>query len=152
MIDLFRYSTVRQSETLFSGVDRDRPLAAPSTLCRFENGMRRRACIELSRLFVEFFIESFLAPPRELILDFDATDDLTCGMQETRFFHGYYDHYCFLPLYVFCRDQLLTAYLRPSKIDGAKHSRAILSLLVERFRQEWPVVRIIFRDDSGFYH
>ncbi|MBT3844249.1 MAG: transposase [Gammaproteobacteria bacterium] len=72
------------------------------------------------------------------------------GDQEGRFFHGYYDHYCFLPLYVFCGDQLLVSYLRPSNIDGAKHSWAILSLLVKRLRQQWPTVKIIFRGDSGF--
>jgi hypothetical protein len=89
-------------------------------------------------------------PPEELILDFDATDDPIHGDQVGRFFHAYYDHYCFLPLYVFCGDQLLVSYLRPSKIDAAKHSRAILKLLVRRFRQVWPQVRIIFRADSGF--
>ena len=70
--------------------------------------------------------------------------------QEGRFFHGYYDHYCFLPLYVFCRNQLLVSYLRPSKIDGAKHAWAILALLVKRLRQAWPQVKIILRADSGF--
>lgn len=72
------------------------------------------------------------------------------GNQEGRFFHGYYDHYCFLPLYVFCRNQLLVSYLRPSKIDGAKHAWAILALLVKRLRQTWSGVKIIFRGDSGF--
>ena len=148
--DLNDHHELRNDPLIQTVVGRDRQLATPSTLCRFENGIDRRACVDLSRLFVEFFVESFSAPPLELILDFDATDDPTYGMQENRFFHGYYDHYCFLPLYVFCGDQLLTAYLRPSKIDGAKHSRAILSLLVKRFRQEWPEVRIIFRGDSGF--
>lgn len=81
-----------------------------SCLCRFEP------------IVVEFFIESFSTPPRELILDFEATDDLTYRMQENCFFHGYYDYDCFLPLYVFCGDQLLAAYLRPSKIDAAKHA------------------------------
>ncbi len=89
-------------------------------------------------------------PPEALILDFDATDDLVHGRQEGRFFHGYYDHYCFLPLYVFCGDQLLVSYLRPSQIDGAKHAWAILALLVKRLRQAWPRVRIVFRGDSGF--
>ena len=70
--------------------------------------------------------------------------------QEGRFFHGYYDAYCFLPLYVFCGDQLLVSYLRPSRIDGAKHAWAILALLVKRLRQSWPKVRIIMRADSGF--
>jgi hypothetical protein len=85
-----------------------------------------------------------------LILDFDATDDAVHGRQEGRFFHGYYDRYCFLPLYVFCGDQLLCAYLRQSRIDGAKHAWAILALLVKRLRAEWPKVKITFRADSGF--
>ena len=106
--------------------------------------------IGMSKEFVEVFIDSFEETPEELILDFDSTDDAVHGKQEGRFFHGYYDHYCFLPLYVFCGDQLLAAYLRPSKIDGAKHAWAVLSLLVKRFRREWPDVRIIFRGDSGF--
>ncbi|MFQ5959410.1 MAG: IS1380 family transposase, partial [Alphaproteobacteria bacterium] len=72
------------------------------------------------------------------------------GHQEGRFFHGYYDHYCFLPLYVFSGDHLLVAYLRPSNIDAARHSLAILGLLVKRLRQAWPEVRIIVRADSGF--
>jgi hypothetical protein len=72
------------------------------------------------------------------------------GKQEGRFFHGYYGHYCFLPLYVFCGSQLLVAYLRPSNIDGAKHAWAILALLTRRLRQAWPDVRLILRGDSGF--
>ena len=80
----------------------------------------------------------------------DATDDAVHGKQEGRFFHGYYDHYCFLPLYVFCGERLLVSYLRPSKIDGAKHAWAILVLLVKKLRQAWPGVRIVFRGDGGF--
>jgi Transposase DDE domain group 1 len=104
----------------------------------------------LNRLWVEQFIGSFEEAPKELVLDFDATDDPVHGHQEGRFFHGYYDHYCFLPLYVFCGDQLLVSYLRPSNIDGAKHAWAILALLVRRFREVGSGVRIIFRADSGF--
>jgi len=89
-------------------------------------------------------------PPEELILDVDATDDRVHGLREGRFFHGYYDAYCFLPLYVFCGDQLLVNYLLPSQIDGAKHAWAILALLVKRLRQAWPEVRIILRADSAF--
>src|SRR5438552_3427699 len=85
-----------------------------------------------------------------LLAAFDATDDPVHGQQEQRFFHGYYDDYCFLPLYVFCGDHLLVAYLRPANIDGARHSRAILRWLVERLRQAWPAVRIVVRADSGF--
>ena len=72
------------------------------------------------------------------------------GRQVGRFFHGYYDHYCFLPLYVFCGAHLLVSYLRPSNIDGAKHAWAILALLVKRLRRAWPEVRLILRADSGF--
>jgi hypothetical protein len=104
----------------------------------------------MSEVFVETFIASHDQPPTELILDFDATDDRIHGTQEGRFFHGYYDNYCFLPLYVFCGDQLLAAYLRPSDIDGSKHTRAILKLLVRRFRDVWPDVKIMIRGDSGF--
>ena len=130
--------------------DPDQPLASPSTLCRFENTVTRESLARLSAVFVEQFIASYDRPPKEIVLDFDATDDLVHGRQEGRFFHGYYDCYCFLPLYVFCDDRLLCAYLRPSNIDAAKHSRAILKLLVERIRQDWPDTRIIFRGDSGF--
>lgn len=130
--------------------DPDAPLGSPSTLCRFENAITRESLARMAEVFVEQFIASHKHPPKELVLDFDPTDDRVHGKQEGRFFHGYYDSYCFLPLYVFCGDQLLCAYLRPSNIDGAKHSRAILKLMVKRFRRAWPKVRIIFRGDSGF--
>ena len=130
--------------------DPEASLASPSTLCRLENRVGRKTLVKLSEVLVEQFIASFDQPPAELVLDFDATDDRVHGNQEGRGFHGYYDHYCFLPLYVFCGDRLLVSYLRPSRIDAAKHSRAILKLLVRRLRQPWPEVRIIFRADSGF--
>ena len=134
------------------GIDEQQPLASASTLCRFENRIDRKAMAKMSEVFVEQFIASHPDPsgPEQIVLDFDATDDPVHGNQEGRFFHGYYDHYCFLPLYVFCGDQLLVSYLRPSKIDAAKHSRPILKLLVRRFRQVWPEAKIIFRGDSGF--
>ncbi len=72
------------------------------------------------------------------------------GIELGRFFHGYYDGYCFLPLYVFSGDRLLVAYLRPANIDPSKHTRAILKLLVQRLREAWPGVKIIIRGDSGF--
>ena len=152
--DLNDHNTLRD-DPLFSVLadqkpDPDEPLASSPTLCRFENRIDRASLVRMSQVFVETFIASHKQPPEELILDFDATDDLVHGQQENRFFHGYYDDYCFLPLYVFCGDQLLSAYLRPSNIDPAMHSRAMVKLLVERFRQEWPEVRIIIRADSGF--
>ncbi len=152
--DLIDHQSLR-NDPLFQvatgrGADAGRPLAGASTLCRLENRVGRKACVELSKLLVEIFIESHPTPPAELVLDFDATDDAVHGNQSGRFFHGYYDHYCFLPLYVFCGDQLLVAYLRPSNIDAAKHSRAVLKLLVTRLRQSWPTVKITLRADSGF--
>jgi hypothetical protein len=131
-------------------IDPGRPLASPATLCRLENRISPRSCARLSELLVALFIESFDQPPEELILDFDATDDPIHGQQEGRFFHGYYDNYCYLPLYVFCGEKLLVSYLRPSNIDASRHSRAILKLLVDRLRRAWPKARIIFRGDSGF--
>jgi len=128
-----------------SAVDGDQVLASSATLCRWENRADREAAGRMHEVIVEQFIASFKRKPKKLILAFDATDDAVHGKQEGRFFHGYYDHYCFLPLYVFCGDQLLVSYLRPSKIDGAKHAWAILALLVERLRQAWPKVRIIMR-------
>jgi len=132
------------------GVKKDQPLGSPPTLCRLENRVEREPAFLMNAVFVEQFIRSHATPPEELTLDFDATDDPVHGGQEGRFFNGYYDNYCFLPLYVFCGTQLLVAYLRRSDIDGAKHSWAILKLLERRLRQVWPDVRITFRGDSGF--
>jgi hypothetical protein len=99
----------------------------------------------------EQFITSHNRPPECLILECDATDDPVPGGQEDHFFHGYCDASCFLPLYVFCGDQLLVAYLRPSNIDPARHTRAILKLLVRRLRQAWPEVRVVIHwfDHNG---
>ncbi len=148
--DLNDFDTLRRDPLLQTVTGRTEALASAPTLCRFENGQDRRAAFALNELLVEQFIGSFAEEPEEIILDFDATDNPVHGLQEGRFFHGYYDHYCFLPLYVFCGDQLLVAYLRPSKIDASKHAGAILKLLVKRIRQSWPHTRIIWRADSGF--
>jgi hypothetical protein len=156
--DLNDHQTLRNDTLLQALTDRHlkagqpegAPLSSPPTLCRLENRVTRPDLMRLAQVLVEMFIASFPTPPTELILDFDATNDPVHGNQEGRFFHGYYDEYCFLPLYVTCGSQLLVAYLRPANIDGAKHSRAILKLLVTRLRQVWPQVKIIFRGDSGF--
>jgi hypothetical protein len=148
--DLNDHDALRQDVARQTAVERDQSLASASTLCRFEKRVDRETAWRLHEVLVEQFIDSFKRPPKKLILDFDATDDAVHGEQEGRFFHGFYRHYCFLPLYVFCGDQLLVSYLRPSNIDGAKHSWAILSLLVKRLRQAWPKVKIVFRGDSGF--
>ena len=152
--DLNDHQTLRSDPALqiAAGKDPDPalPLASPPTLCRLENRVDRKTLVKGAEVLVDQFIASHLDPPEHLILDFDATDDLIHGKQEGRFFHGYYDHHCFLPLYVFCGDELLTAYLRPSDIDAAKHSRAVLKLLVGKLRAVWPGVKITIRGDSGF--
>lgn len=130
--------------------DVELPLASPPTLCRLENRIERKTLFQMAQALVDQFLAAHPTPPEHLVLDFDATDDRVHGKQEGRFFHGYYDHHCFLPLYVFCGDELLAAYLRPSNIDAAKHTRAILKLLVKRLRDTWPGVKITVRGDSGF--
>ena len=148
--DLNDHDTLRRDLVLQTALERDEELASSPKLCRLEGSFNREAAVEMTKVFVEQFITSFKEAPKELILDFDATDDRVHGKQEGRFFHGYYGNFCFLPLYVFCGDQLLVSYLRPSNIDAARHSWAILALLTKRLRQEWPEVRLIFRGDSGF--
>ena len=148
--DLNDHQGLREDVALQTAVERESVLASSSTLCRWENRADRAAAWRIHEVLVEQFMGSFKRRPRRLILDFDATDDAVHGEQEGRFFHGYYDHYCYLPLYVFCGQQLLVSYLRESGADGAKHAGAILALLVKRLRQRWPKVQIILRGDSGF--
>jgi len=148
--DLNDHDTMRKDIGFQTAVVRDRDLASASTLCRFENRVEQKTLWAISDILIEQFIKSFKKKPKRLILDFDSTDDAVHGHQVGSFFHGYYDHYCFLPLYVFCGTKLLVAYLRPSNIDNAQHAWAILSLLVKRLRGAWPKVKIIFRADSGF--
>lgn len=149
--DLNDHDQLRKDPLFQEMVKRQHALASSSTLCRYEQTIDRNICNAISILLVEQFISNYKTAPKELILDFDATDITVHGMQEDRWFNGYYKDYCYLPLYVFCDDHLLAAYLRSSDKDAAKHSGAILRLLVKRFRQQWPNVPIIFRGDSGFY-
>jgi hypothetical protein len=148
--DLSDHGALRQDVAIQTAVGVDREVASAPTLCRMEKWADRATAWRLHEVLVDQFIASFKSAPEELVLDFDATDNPLHGQQEGRFFHGYYDCYCYLPLYVFCGQQLLCAYLRPSRIDGAKHAAGILKLLVTRLRQKWPQVRIVFRGDSGF--
>ena len=148
--DLNDHGALRCDVAMQTAVGVDREVASAPTLCRLEKWADKATAWRLHEVLVEQFIASFKTAPAELVLDFDATDNPLYGQQEGKFFHGYYDAYCYLPLYVFCGQQLLCAYLRPSRIDGAKHSAAILKLLVKRLRQKWPQVRIVFRGDSGF--
>jgi Transposase DDE domain group 1 len=134
------------------------PVAGKSTLNRLELSRETAtryhkiahdpAAIE--KLFVTFFLEAHKTPPKEIILDLDATDDPLHGHQEGRFFHGYYDCYCYLPLYIFCGRQLLAAKLRPSNIDGSAGAVEEIARIVAQIREHWPRVRIILRADSGF--
>ena len=148
--DLNDHGALRQDVAMQTAVGVDEEIASAPTLCRLEKWADKTTAWKLHEVLVEQFIASFATAPQELVLDFDATDNPLYGQQEGRFFHGYYDSYCYLPLYVFCGQQLLCAYLRPSRIDGARHAAAILKLLVKRLRQQWPAVRIVFRGDSGF--
>ncbi len=148
--DLNDHDTLRHDLLWQSAVERDQALASSPTLCRLEGRADRASAVAMHRVLVERFIASFAQAPTELVLDFDATDDRIHGLQEGRFYHGYYGDWCFLPLYVFCGEQLLVSYLRRSKTGAAKHAWAILKLLVKRLRQVWPAVKIVFRGDSGF--
>ena len=148
--DLNDHDTLRHDLVWQTAVERDQELASSPTLCRLENRADRPVAWAVHEVIVDQFIASFAQGPTELILDFDATDDRVHGQQEGRFFHGYYGDYCFLPLYVFCGEQLLVSYLRPANIDPARHAWAVLKLLVARLRRAWPKVKIIFRGDSGF--
>ncbi len=148
--DLNDHDQLRRDIALQTAMGQRHEASSAPTLCRFENAMERPTAVALHKVLVDRFIASHRQAPTELVLDLDATDDAVHGRQEGRFFHGYYDHYCFLPLYVMCGESLLVSYLRPSNIDGAHHAAAIIKLLVERLRQAWPTVRITLRADSGF--
>jgi Transposase DDE domain group 1 len=136
----------------------DSPLAGKSTLNRLElsDGTPDRYKKitfwkeGIDELLVKVFVESFTSPPEEIILDVDATDLPLHGEQEGRFFHGYYDSYCYLPLYIFCGDQILCARLRQSNSDAAAGSLPEIQRIVAQIRAAWPKVKIILRGDSGF--
>jgi hypothetical protein len=148
--DLNDHDALRHDLLWQTAAERDEPLSGSSTLCRWENRAGRKEAWLMHRVLFEQFVARFEAPPEELILDFDATDDRVHGAQVGAYFHGYYGDYCFLPLYVFCGEQLLVSYLRPSNRDGARHAWAVLALLVKALRRQWPGVRILLRAGSGF--
>ena len=141
--------------------DRGKALAGKSTLNRLEltgkevkPGERYKKIrvdfAAVDRLLGEIFLQAHGEPPKQIILDLDSTDDPLHGNQEGRFFHGYYGHYGYLPLYIFSGEHLLCARLRPANIDGAAGSVEEVARLVQQLRQAWPEVRIIVRGDSGF--
>src|SRR5215213_11073840 len=136
------------------------PLAGKSTLNRLEHAPAAGEAERYHRighdataveaLFVDLFLDARRSPPRQVILDLDATDVPLHGHQEGRFFHGYYDTYCYLPLYVFCGRHLLAAKLRRSNIDASAGAVEEAERIVRRIRTRWPRVRILLRADSGF--
>jgi hypothetical protein len=141
--------------------DRGKALAGKSTLNRLEltaavvkdDERYKKVALDMEavdRLLVEIFLEAHATPPAEIVLDLDATDDPVHGNQEGRFFHGYYGHYCYLPLYIFCGDFLLGARLRPSNIDASAGCVEEVKRIVAEIRQAWPRVKITLRGDSGF--
>lgn len=138
--------------------DLEQPLAGKSTLNRLELGTGANSRYKkitfwkhgIDELLVKVFLEAHSAAPEEIVLDIDTTDVALHGDQESRFFHGYYDHYCYLPLYVFAGEHLLCARLRPANIDAAAGSLEEVQRIVARIRTRWPQVRITLRGDSGF--
>jgi Transposase DDE domain group 1 len=134
------------------------PLAGKSTLNRLELSRAEPTryhkvshdAAAIETLFVDLFLEAHARAPEQIILDLDATDDPLHGRQEGRFFHGYYDCYCYLPLYIFCGRHLLAAKLRRSNIDGAAGAVEEVARIVAQIRRRWPRVRILLRGDSGF--
>ena len=134
------------------------PVAGKSTLNRVELSQLQPTRyhkishnpVAIRSLLVDVFLEAHEHPPREIILDLDATDDPVHGEQEGRFFHGYYDCYCYLPLYVFCGRHLLASKLRVASIDAADGAVEEVARIVAHIRKRWPKVRILVRADSGF--
>jgi hypothetical protein len=134
------------------------PLAGKSTLNRMELGTGINDRYKkitfwkegIDEVLVKVFIESYQKAPDQIILDIDSTDLPLHGKQEGRFFHGYYDNYCYLPLYIFCGEQVLCARLREANHDAAFGSLAEIQRIVTQLRAAWPEVKIILRGDSGF--
>src|SRR4051795_3565072 len=135
------------------------PLAGKSTLNRLEHAPSGEPSryhrighdgAAIARVFVDLFLEAHARAPKQIILDLDATDDPLHGHQEGRFFHGYYDCHCYLPLYVFCGRHLLAAKLRRSNIDASAGAEEEVARIVRQIRARWPRVKIVLRADSGF--
>ena len=141
--------------------DRGKALAGKSTLNRLEltpvgadEDSRYKKTVahlgQMEQYLVDMFLRQHATPPQRIVLDLDATDDPIHGNQLGRFFHGYYGHYCYLPLYIFCGDHPLAALLRPSDIDASLGSLPAVERIVRRIREVWPDVQIVLRADSGF--
>ena len=148
--DLNDHDRLRHDPLMQTAVGKVDELASSPTFSRLETRATRAEVMALNGVLVDQFIAGHKKAPAELVLDIDASDVPLHGDQELSQFHGYYDHYCYLPLYVFCGQAILACLLRPSRIDGAKHAAAVIKLLVDRLRLAWPKAHIIVRGDSGF--
>jgi hypothetical protein len=134
------------------------PVAGKSTLNRLELGTPEPTAYHkighdpqaIEAVFVDLFLDAHQHPPAQIILDLDATDDPLHGDQEGRFFHGYYDGYCYLPLYIFCGRHLLAAKLRRANIDASAGAVEEVARIITRIRAGWPKVQILLRADAGF--
>lgn len=155
--DLNDHEKLRNDPTLITLVGNK--LAGKSTLNRLESSEasisnRYKKIVfdekKIEDFFVEVFLNSFSTPPKEIILDLDATDDEIHGNQEGKFYQGYYGHYCFLPLFIFCGDFLLCAKLRRSNIDGAFGAKDELERIIKKIREKYPNVIIRIRGDGGY--
>jgi hypothetical protein len=158
--DLIDHDALRFDPALMAVLDRpEEALAGKSTLNRLEHagniGRDRHHKLDhdasaIERLFVDLFMDAHREPPIRIVLDLDATDDPLHGSQEGRHFHGYYDCYCYLPLYIFCGRHLLCAKLRSSAKDAADGAREEVARIVAQIRERWPTTSIVIRADSGF--
>jgi hypothetical protein len=148
--DVTDHNLLRRDLALQTAVGRVEDLASGPTLSRLETTATPAHAAALNGVLVEQFIAAQERAPKELVLDIDATHVPLHGAQERAHFHSYYDNYCYLPLYVFCGQDLLACVLRPSSRDPASVLSALVKLLVQRLRQKWPKVRVVVRADSGF--
>lgn len=148
--DLNDHHSLRADLLMQTAVGRTQPLASAPTLSRLDNRATQAQVWALHGVLLDQFVASHRLTPEEIVLDIDASDVPLHGNQELGEFHAYYDHHCYLPLYVFCGQAMLACYLRRSKIDGARHAAAVIKLIVKGLRRHWPDTRIIVRGDSGF--
>ncbi|MEW6025625.1 MAG: IS1380 family transposase [Pseudomonadota bacterium] len=148
--DLTDHNTLRRDLVLQTAVGRSEELASAPTFSRLENSATSAHAVALHKVLLDQFIASRRTAPDELVLDIDATHMPLYGDQQRAHFHWHYDNYCYLPLYVFCGEDLLACVLRPSSRDPASVCSALIKLIAKRLRQAWAGVRLVIRGDSGF--
>jgi hypothetical protein len=150
-------NTLRRDPLFKLGLDRkplgpDQDLASAPTLCRLENAVTRTDLYRMGEVFVAQFIGRYATPPESIVLDLDHSEDPTHGQQELAFYHGYYEHHCYLPLFIFegLSGQLVLAALRPGQSPTGADNAAILRRVLKRLRAAWPETHILLRGDSAF--